>query len=1543
MKKLFNKSIAMLMALSMLLGTFGTMSGFAQNIDANYAKADFDAVTSAEGTHNGMALEHKPEAGKTKDGAPVIVENPIPYYGAMLKYAQSSPGNLQRMVFTLDEPIAIGVNASENSYAEFSYDIKLENKTTGVTFDFGGGLYILNLNALGQLIGNNTTTHATIASGTNKVFNNIRVRVDLDAKTVVGIYANDELVADLSEEPLAWKETTAETINQFRFWIGKGSVTDTLYLDNVNVVTYTSEDGTSPIANKASLRAELDKFTRVGLSGSAKVTFDNAVALAKNPIASQSDVDAIVAALGNINPSEFPVIVASATFDNCDATTVVGTHNGMKLQHIAGSGGTTAGAPVIVENSVPYYGAMLTYAQSKPASVQRMVFTLDTPIEIGENAPENSYAEFAYDLKLENGTTGVLFDFGGSLYNLNLNGSGALISNNTTTHATIASGTNKVFNNIRVRVDLDAKTVVGIYANDELVADLSQEPLACAEATAESINQFRIYIAKAAVNDTLYLDNVNVVTYTSEDGTSPIANKTALRAELDEFIGADLSESAKVIFDNAVALAKNPAASQSDVDAMVVALENINPSGLPKVVASATFDNCDATTVVGTHNGMQLQHIAGSGGTKAGAPVIDENPIPYYGAMLKYAQSKPASVQRMVFTLDTPIEIGENAPENSYAEFAYDLKLEKGTTGVLFDFGGSLYNLNLNGSGALISNNTTTHATIASGTNKKFNNIRVRVDLNAKTVVGIYANDELVADLSQEPLACAEATAESINQFRIYIAKAATIDTLYLDNVNVVTYTSEDGTSPIANKTALRAKIAEIYEYSFSDSDQTKFNSALEVAINPLASKEDIDYALAALQTIVVSGIKTLAFEDFEGGADGSYDDFTYRTTYNKNAAATETIATATDKNPIFNNMFSVLQGEQAGDSSAVKFMYPIANFTLKNVVDFENAAAGQFAEISFDAKVDAKYSTLACSLYDVNGNDLGQINIGSDLVRVGVGYVDVDNQVGKYSTVGLADGYNKNVKLVLDLYNKQIASVYVDGVQMLDRTEDNNPIGNIDLASDAASNIAEIRFNWGNGSDTKGSAGYTFAIDNLRVMTYKDASPEADKKALYNEICKYYSMADAGILANAVAVYKDIYATEAEITDAVERLQGDLNMYMSQIKVRTDIYTDKLEKPDFSDDGVELAVISEPAGYIDGDLNVTQPIGGSVDVAITYTLSRGDKSVSKTYNVTVHPRVMVEINEAIFEDAEGNVVYGPVDGGKLKSVSLKNNSTNNDLIFYAAAYEGGRLQSAKPAPVTNGTKTLDMAVNKNSEIKYFVWEDGTLMPVQKVREVSPEKPTIHIVAASTYSDYTLDAYKGLQPDYGIGQALSVICAKTDININNKAHPGSKTESWYEEGRLDALLKDVKQGDYVIISLCHNDQKYIDAVEYKANLIRIANDVKEQGGIPILVTAVPRYLWNDDGTLKVTHTTENGNYVQTLIDAGTENNIPVINMNAHLRELFTAEGTTSTTYEYFYSQKEGESLDTTHLSEDGAMYCANWLISEFKEMGFPFVQNLADE
>ncbi len=174
-----------------------------------------------------------------------------------------------------------------------------------------------------------------------------------------------------------------------------------------------------------------------------------------------------------------------------------------------------------------------------------------------------------------------------------------------------------------------------------------------------------------------------------------------------------------------------------------------------------------------------------------------------------------------------------------------------------------------------------------------------------------------------------------------------------------------------------------------------------------------------------------------------------------------------------------------------------------------------------------------------------------------------------------------------------------------------------------------------------------------------------------------------------------------------------------------------------------------------------------------------------------------------------------------------------------------------------------------------------------------------------------------------------------EIKVNNKAIPGASTNAW--DGNMNSVLTEIEKGDYVLISFCHNDQKVMTTQEYSTNIVKIATEVKAEGGIPVFITAIPRYQWNEDGTLKTTHTTENGNYIQAMIDAGTENNIPVINLNAHLRELYTAEGTTSATYEHYYSKAEGESLDRTHLSETGAKYCASWLMGQFESMGYPFV------
>ena len=291
-----------------------------------------------------------------------------------------------------------------------------------------------------------------------------------------------------------------------------------------------------------------------------------------------------------------------------------------------------------------------------------------------------------------------------------------------------------------------------------------------------------------------------------------------------------------------------------------------------------------------------------------------------------------------------------------------------------------------------------------------------------------------------------------------------------------------------------------------------------------------------------------------------------------------------------------------------------------------------------------------------------------------------------------------------------------------------------------------------------------------------------------------------------------------------------------------------------------------------------------------------------------------------------------------------------SDLMAIVGVYDGNMLISSSSellaftADRTNASGSLTATVPEgvsNPKVKVFLWDQKALKPIKYIRNNTYANQTLHIIGDSIYADYNV--YTEYAPDYGIGQALSKILGGYGVKINNEAIPGCSTAEWGTN--KSKILPDIKQGDYALISLCHNDQKKLTVEQYKANLVTIANDVKEQGGIPIFITAVPRYLWDSNGlktTISVGDTTvDSMDYINAMLADGEENDIPVIDLNTHLRELYTATGTTSESYKHFYSTNTNENgevyFDSTHLSETGATYCANWLIDRFEIMGLPFV------
>ena len=72
--------------------------------------------------------------------------------------------------------------------------------------------------------------------------------------------------------------------------------------------------------------------------------------------------------------------------------------------------------------------------------------------------------------------------------------------------------------------------------------------------------------------------------------------------------------------------------------------------------------------------------------------------------------------------------------------------------------------------------------------------------------------------------------------------------------------------------------------------------------------------------------------------------------------------------------------------------------------------------------------------------------------------------------------------------------------------------------------------------------------------------------------------------------------------------------------------------------------------GIITADGVITRAAGVDKTAMLTATVTRGEASVTKTFDVTVTGYVPLTLEAFTFEDAEGNTRFSAVDGGKLKS-----------------------------------------------------------------------------------------------------------------------------------------------------------------------------------------------------------------------------------------------------------------------------------------------------
>jgi lysophospholipase L1-like esterase len=209
------------------------------------------------------------------------------------------------------------------------------------------------------------------------------------------------------------------------------------------------------------------------------------------------------------------------------------------------------------------------------------------------------------------------------------------------------------------------------------------------------------------------------------------------------------------------------------------------------------------------------------------------------------------------------------------------------------------------------------------------------------------------------------------------------------------------------------------------------------------------------------------------------------------------------------------------------------------------------------------------------------------------------------------------------------------------------------------------------------------------------------------------------------------------------------------------------------------------------------------------------------------------------------------------------------------------------------------------------------------------ELPTLFLAGDSTVTDQSSGQY----PYTGWGQAVGQFL-NGGIAVSNHARSGRSSKSFIGEDRLNRIWKRIRPSDYLLIQFAHNDEKddergTLAYTTYKEYLSVYINGARERGAYPVLVSAMHRRFFDEEGRIKNTH----GDYIPAMEELARELQVPYINLAEKSKRLFEELGEEATMEIFMwvapnqYAGLPEGTQDNTHFSEKGATAIAR-LVAE---------------
>ena len=390
-----------------------------------------------------------------------------------------------------------------------------------------------------------------------------------------------------------------------------------------------------------------------------------------------------------------------------------------------------------------------------------------------------------------------------------------------------------------------------------------------------------------------------------------------------------------------------------------------------------------------------------------------------------------------------------------------------------------------------------------------------------------------------------------------------------------------------------------------------------------------------------------------------------------------------------------------------------------------------------------------------------------------------------------------------------------------------------------------------------------------------------------------------------------------------------------------------------------------KPACYTEEENNVE--IKGQVSVT-----DNGDLNTPYPgHTLTVH----YSLGEANDANDNSTIQWYIVDGNNEELVKTSNAVTDKTFKIPSSAI--GKKIKVKVTPVTFSGNTGDAA-------EYIVEEsvrDGYEDPSAGSGDIEVGNGiNIYLAGDSTVRDYSASGLNssGKTRDEGAwGEFLQMFFDSSKVKIQNYANGGRSARTFINEGTLDKIAANIKEGDYLFVQFGHNDSwnnggypdRYVPlgiadengiypvtegakdsngnypnggSGTYKWFLKQYIDVAKSKGAIPVLVTPVSRANFDSSGNITPHHDdkdTKNNAYVEAVKQLADEEDVLLIDAFEMTKSMYEAAYKADTdaankvsplVNSTMYYDIANNKVDKTHSNKLGGFITAQLFVKEIQ-------------